>query len=844
MNKRTIVIIGGVAGGASAAARLRRLNEHDDIILFERGEHISFANCGLPYYIGETITSRDKLFVQTPEAMKQRFGIDVRVSTEVVRIDREHKKVIARSLADGSETEQSYDFLILSPGARPIVPPFKGLDEAANVFTLRNIPDTDRIKAYTDERKPRHAAIIGGGFIGVEMAENLRERGIQVTLIERNSQVLGPLDIEMARILEEHMELHGVQLITEDGVEAVLERGTILQLTSGQKLETDMIILAIGVTPENELAAAAGLELGVRGAIVVNEHLQTSDPSIYAVGDAIQVKNRTTGTDTVVPLAWGANRQGRLAADHINGRPAIYEGAYGTAIAKVFDLTAAVTGSNEKTLRGLGIPYEVVHIHPNSHAGYYPGAAALSIKLIFDKESGRIYGAQVVGAKGADKRIDVIATAMRGGLTASDLADIELAYAPPYASAKDPVNMAGYTASNLIEGLARTMQWHEADAFVSQGGLLIDVREPAERDNGYVPGSINIPLNSLRSRLHELPHDQEIVVSCQVGLRGYIAARMLEQHGYRVRNLDGGYKTYAYGNGLNKGSSSAAADVRTDGAVSDEGVPQEPAYKLEESVSAKPAQTAVMQLDVCGLQCPGPILKVRESMATMNPGDRLEIQATDFGFASDIQRWAQKMGHQVQSVDTSAGIVKAIVLKGVQAAPSSQLTAGQLTAPSNRPAASPKDGTTMVVFSGDLDKAIASFIIASGAAAMGKPVTMFFTFWGLNVLRKPDARVRKRGLDAMFGWMMPKGTAKLPISKMNMGGLGAKMIRHVMNKKNVDSLESLMQGAMKAGVKLVACTMSMDIMGIQKEELIEGIDYAGVASYLADADDAGINLFI
>lgn len=818
MKRRSIVIIGGVAGGASAAARLRRLNERDEIVMYERGEHISFANCGLPYYIGETITNRDKLLIQTPQAMNNRFGIDVRIQTEVTAIDRQAKKVIARNLITGEVQEQAYDILILSPGAKPIIPEIRGLAAAEAVFTLRNLPDTDRIKSYVDETKPKHATIIGGGFIGIEMAENLRHRGLEVSVIDRNPQVLGPLDPEMARLIENHLKLKGVDLIFDDSVEALEHNGKTVKLASGKVFTTDMIILSVGVKPESQLARQAGLELGVKDSIQVSKQLQTSDPSIYAIGDAIEVKDRVQGFETVVPLAWGANRQGRLAADHINGLQASYNGAYGTAIVKVFDLIAAVTGNNEKTLRRLGVPYEVIHIHPSSHAGYYPGAASISLKLIFDKENGQIYGAQAVGADGVDKRMDVIATAMRGGLKVYDLADLELSYAPPYSSAKDPVNMAGYVASNLMDGLVETIQWHEVDHYVENGGILIDVRDEIERELGYIPGSRNIPLNDLRNRLHELPAGSEVVVSCQVGLRGYLAARILKQHGYKVRNADGGYKTYG---------------------VMKDGTQAPPTKSKAASEVSQPLEQQLKHpsilIDACGLQCPGPIMKVYESMQGLENGQHLEVHATDFGFAADIQKWSEKMGHTLQSIDTSTGIVKAVVRKG---------QAEESDFPSDSAKVS-GNGTTMVVFSGDLDKTIAAFIIASGAAAMGKKVTMFFTFWGLNVLRKEDTPpVAKDGLEKMFSLMMPKGTSKLPLSRMNMGGMGPKMIRHVMKQKNVESLESLMRGAIHAGVKLIACTMSMDIMGIKREELMEGIDFAGVASYLGDAEDAGLNLFI
>lgn len=543
--KKKIVIVGGVAGGATAAARLRRLSEQDEIILVERGEYISFANCGLPYYIGGVITNRNKLLVQTVQGMSRRFKLDIRNLSEVTEIHMERKSVSIRNILTGEVYEESYDKLILSPGANPIIPNLPGIKEAEALFTLRNIPDTDRIKAYIDEQQPKHAVVIGGGFIGVEMIENLVERGVKVTLVEMANQLMTPLDIEMAAIVQSHMKSHGVEMIFQDAVQELSDRGKKVKLASGKELTTDMIIMAIGVQPDSKLAAEAGLQVGVRGAIRVNEFLQTEDPDIYAIGDAIEVVDYVNEQPTVVPLAWGANRQGRIVADRINGRDVQFEGVLGTAIAKVFDLTVAVTGNNEKTLKRLGLPYQAIHIHPNSHAGYYPGAASISLKLLFEPESGKIYGAQAIAANGADKRIDVLATAIKGGLTVFDLPDLELAYAPPYSSAKDPVNMAGYVASNIADGLVDIVQWHEIDEIVSQGGLLIDVRDASEREKGFIPGSINIPLNDLRDRLDEVPMNKTIYVSCQVGLRGYLAARILSEHGYTVKNVDGGYKTYA-----------------------------------------------------------------------------------------------------------------------------------------------------------------------------------------------------------------------------------------------------------------------------------------------------------
>jgi len=542
---RKIVVIGGVAGGATAAARLRRIDEKSEIVLFERGEYISFANCGLPYYIGEVIKKRESLLVQTVEGMSKKFALDIRNKTEVKAINRDRKTVTALNVTTGDIYEESYDVLVLSPGARAIIPAFEGINEAKNIYTLRNVPDTDYIKAVVDEQHPKQAVIIGGGFIGLEMAENLAHRGIQVTVVELANQVMAPLDFEMASIVHKHLKAKGVQLILGDGVQSFADEGKKITLTSGKELNSDLTILSIGVKAESELAVDAGLLVGPRGGIVVDEYLQTSDESIYAIGDAIEVQDYIFKHQTMVPLAGPANRQGRIVADNIYGKQVPFKGTLGTAIAKVFDLTVAVTGHNEKSLRKLGVPFESVHIHPISHAGYYPGASPISLKMTFNKEDGTIYGAQAVGMDGVDKRMDVIATAIKGGMNVHDLAELELAYAPPYSSAKDPVNMLGYVAGNIVDGDVKVVHYNQIDELVNSGALLIDVRDPHERDNGYIPNSINIPLGEIRDRLAELPQDQTIYVSCQVGLRGYLASRILEQHGFEVFNVSGGYKTYA-----------------------------------------------------------------------------------------------------------------------------------------------------------------------------------------------------------------------------------------------------------------------------------------------------------
>ncbi|CAM3951474.1 CoA-disulfide reductase [Mesobacillus thioparans] len=853
---KKVVIVGGVAGGATTAARLRRLDEQTEIVMIERGEYISFANCGLPYYIGGAIQERDALLVQTVEGMSKKFNMDIRNLSEVTRIDRERKVVEINDLKTGKTYEENYDVLVLSPGASPIKPPIPGIDEAGALFTLRNIPDTDKIKAYVDERMPKKATVIGGGFIGVEMAENLWERGVEVTLVEMADQIMAPIDFEMASILHQHLREKGVNLVLEDGVKSFENNGKLINLNSGTQIETDLVILAIGVAPENKLAKEAGLELGLRGAIRVNERLQTADESIYAIGDAIEVKDYINGQATHIPLAWPANRQGRIVADHINGIDSKYQGTLGTSIAKVFDMTVAATGNNEKTLKRLGISYDVVHVHPSSHAGYYPGAFPIALKLIFDRETGKIFGAQAVSYDGADKRIDVLATAIKGGMTIFDLPDLELAYAPPYSSAKDPVNMAGYAAKNIAEGLVETVQWHEINDILANGGYLIDVREPIERDMGLIEGSVNIPLGELRDRLGEIP-TKEVYVYCQVGLRGYLASRILKQAGFKVRNLDGGYKTYSC-----VFEPDASENCGTP--ISDNGVAQRNA--ATEEIAAAAAQSSVClaveaapvavaapvapptvktTLDACGLSCPGPIMKVYKAIGDMQDGEVLEIHATDPGFAKDIKAWCEKTGNKLISNKFEDKKFKAQIMKGNDVVPLNTMAA-PVEMPTGVPTAAPaKNGATMVVFSGDLDKAIATFIIASGAAAMGKEVTLFFTFWGLNILKRNDAPSTEKDMMAkMFSMMMPKGANDLPLSKMNMGGMGAKMIKTVMANKNVDSLETLMKNAMDAGVKLVACGMSMDIMGISKEELIDGVEIGGVAAYLGDAEDSGLNLFI
>ena len=542
---KKMVIVGGVAGGASAAARARRISEDAEIILIERGPSISYANCGMPYYIGGVIADRKRLLVQTAENMRQRFRIDVRVNTEALAIARDRRVLRIRDVSSGQEKEETYDVLILSPGAEPVRPPLLGID-LPGVFVLRSLEDMDHIQAFLASRKAKRSLIVGGGFIGLEMAEAFRARGLEVVLVEMATQVLNQLDPEMAAPVHQQLESHGVALKLGVSINGFTAAGEMIaaRLSTGEVLETDLVVLAIGVRPEVKLAREAGLEIGAAGGIKVDEHLRTSDPAIYAVGDAIETRDIVAGEMAPVPLAGPANRQGRIAADNALGQPtSAYRGSQGTAICKIFDLTAGSTGLSEKMLKRLGRPYQKIYVHPASHAGYYPGAHPLSLKLLYHPQTGKILGTQIVGTEGVDKRLDVLATALRGGMTVFDLEHLELAYAPPYGSAKDPVNYAGFVAVNALRGLVTFCHTEEMVA-PSENQVLLDVRTPSEVAAGTIPGALNIPVDSLRERLAEIPRDKELLVFCQVGLRSYLAARMLNQHGWKTKVLTGGYTTY------------------------------------------------------------------------------------------------------------------------------------------------------------------------------------------------------------------------------------------------------------------------------------------------------------
>ena len=818
-NNKKYLIVGGVAGGATAAARIRRLTEDAEIILFEKGAYISYANCGLPYYIGGVIEERDRLFVQTPEAFGQRFNIDVRTRSEVIAIHPEKKQVTVRS-AEGNEYTENYDKLLLSPGASPVVPPLPGI-QSEGIFTLRNVDDTDRIKAYMTAHQVRRTVIVGGGFIGLEMAENLKHAGSQVAVVEMAPQVMGPIDYSMAALVHQHLQQQDVKLYLEQAVERFSREGDELTVyfKSGISLKADMVLLSIGVRAETRLAQEAGLKLGEMRGIWVDAYLQTSDADIYAVGDAIEYPHPITGKPWLNFLAGPANSQARIVADNmVLGNRIHYEGAIGTSIAKVFDLTVASTGLPAKRLKQMGIPYLSATIHNGSHAGYYPGSLQMDIKITFSPTDGKLYGAQIVGYDGVDTRIDQYALAIKQGATVEQLTRLEHAYAPPFSSAKDPVAISGYVAGNILSGKMTPLYWREMQQADKSQVTLVDVRTPDEYALGTIPGAINIPLDNLRERLADIPENQPVYLFCGVGLRGYLASNILKSKGYPdVRNLIGGLKTY----------NAATATLKTpEGFVCDTTTHACPASSCR-------CDKSVIKVDACGIQCPGPILKLKQAMDVLAVGQQLEVRATDAGFPRDAEAWCRTTGHKFLGKRAEGGIQ---IVEIEKAAPQ--------VVEATQPQAS-EQGKTLILFSDDLDKTLATFVLANGAAATGKKVSIFFTFWGLNAIKKVrKPKVKKDIFGRMFGWMLPADSTQLALSKMNMLGIGSKMMRYLMRKKGVDSLETLRQQAIDQGVEFIACQMSMDVMGIKCEELLDNVTVGGVASYMERAEQANVNLFI
>lgn len=788
------VIIGGGACGASAAARIRRLDESAEIIVLEKTGEISIANCGLPYYTSGVINDREKMLVSSPEKFREWFNINVKLNTEVININPDEKFV---ETADGEKI--NYDKLVLAQGAKPFVPPIEGIPEQ-KVFTVRTLFDADNIKSYIKEKGVRKAIVIGGGFIGVEMAENLNEMGLETTLIEQQNQILAPVDYEIAAFLHNEMRDRGIELVLSDGVKKFNDNKVILN--SSREIEFDIIIMAIGVRPEITLAKNAGLETA-RG-IIVNENLQTSNPDIYAGGDGVEIKDFVTGENTLIPLAGPANRQGRIIADNICGIESAYKNSQGTSVLKVFDLTAASVGNNEKQLKSKNIPYWKTFVFSKDHAGYYPGAVEVLYKLLFSPD-GKILGAQGVGLDGVEKRIDVISSIMRNGGKIQELLDSELCYAPPYSSAKDAVNILGMNADNILRGLLKPAYFEDLE-----NSYLIDVRQKEIFEISTIEGAVNIPIAQLRNRINEVPRDKKVILFCNTGYTSYNASRILIQNGFNnVYSLCGGISLYKELVKDKKGILTMPQRVATHAAVSN--------------------SADVIKVDASGLQCPGPIMKVASKIAELNEGSIIEVTSTDRGFKSDIGAWCKTTGNSLLDLKTEKKVITAVIRKD------------------GKPAVIEKssgNGQTIVVFSNDLDKALAALIIANGAKAAGKDVTLFFTFWGLNILRKPQIRVKKGIIDKMFGLMMPEGAEKLTLSKMNMLGAGSLMMKWVMKQKNVSTLNELLTQAREAGIKFIACNMSMDVMGIKPEELIDGVEIGGVAKYIEESSYSNSNLFI
>ncbi len=820
------LIVGGVAGGATTAARLRRLDEKAEITLYERGKYISYANCGIPYYIGGIIQDRENIFVQTPEGFNKRFNINIKTETEVLKIHPADKAIEIKDLKTGSITRETYDKLVLSPGAEPVRPPIPGINEP-EIYTLRNVGDMDNIKGFINEHKPRRAVIVGAGFIGLEMAENLHHLGIQVTIVEMAEQVMVALDYEMAAEVHQHLRTKNVEFYLKDGVSSFEKRNGRLsvRLKSGKEIPADMVLLSIGVRPETKLAREAGLKLGEKGGIWVNEYLQTSDPHIYALGDAIEFENPIIHRPMLTYLAGPANKQGRIVADNIvEGNHRTYKGAIATAIARVFDLTVASTGVSEKLLESEKIPHIASITHGVSHAGYYPDALPMTLKIMFSPGDGKLLGAQIIGYEGTAKRIDVISSILKQGGTLYDLQEFEQAYAPPYSSAKDPVNIAGFNAENILRDKVKIVHWHDVTGYNPTHEFLLDVRTPEEYSLGAIEGAVNIPVDELRGRFSELPKDKKIIVYCAVGLRGYLACRILVQNEFKnVVNLSGGYKTYQ-----TVTQKQSNEDIFQDLKI---GVDDSLTQQVTPETAGK---GRLLEVNACGLQCPGPIMRLKKEMDTLSPGDRIQISASDPGFKRDVQSWCNLSGNLLVNLEEAAGKINALVEKGMPLKGGNASVSGNLA-----------QNKTLVVFSDDLDRALAALVIANGAASTGKKVTMFFTFWGLNVIKKKRPQpVAKDFMGRMFTLMMPRGTDGLKLSKMNMLGMGTLMMKWRMQAKKVETLDQLIQSALEHGVQMIGCQMSMDVMGVTKEELLDNVIIGGVASYIEQAEQSNINLFI
>jgi NADPH-dependent 2,4-dienoyl-CoA reductase/sulfur reductase-like enzyme/peroxiredoxin family protein/rhodanese-related sulfurtransferase/TusA-related sulfurtransferase len=834
-----IVVVGGVAAGMSCAARARRLDEFAEIVVLERARHVSFANCGLPYHIGEVIKDRDRLLLQTPESLLESLALDVRTGHEVLAIDPAGKTVQVRTLDSGEEYTESYDKLALCPGATPVVPPLPGV-EHPGIHVLRRVGDMDRIKAAVDgdpatgRPAARHAVVIGAGYIGLELAENFHHRGVQTVIVEMTDQIMPPLDRELTTQMESYIRGHGLglHLNTRAAAFSQTPQGRLrVELENNEFVETDLVVLAAGVRPSVELAVGAGIELGPRGGIKVDQHLRTNVADIWAAGDVIEVEHLVLPGSHLIPLAGPANRQGRAVADNMCGRDTQWDAVQGTSIVKMFDMVAGATGANQRQLTEAGIPFERVQVHPSGHAGYYPGTARMQLKVLFEPGTGKLLGAGIVGFDGVDKRLDVLATAVRSGLTVFDLENLELAYAPPFGSAKDPINMAGFVGSNLLRG--DVSLWYPSEyPRATEGARIVDVRGPQEYAIWHLPGAENVPLASIRQACEHWDRNVPLRVYCAVGFRSYLAYRALVQRGFAdVKMLSGGMNTFR-----------AFYDV-----TPEEGIDSfEPVVNYAENVTgvntglAQPAAGPVtvartgvtVDLDCTGLACPGPIMKLQERVNELDAGDEVLVHVSDPGFRLDAPAWAEKNGHEMLEIRPEGPGYAALFRKGGAGKVSS--AAARIT-----------DKKTLVVFSGDFDRVLAAFILANGAAAMGDQVSMFFTFWGLNALRRSDPPARDRSLmDRAFAAMMPSGPDAMPLSTMNMLGGGPAMIKRIMKDHNVPSLPKLIASAQEGGVRLVACTMTMELLGIAKDDLIDGVELGGVAMMYGESNESNGQFFI
>ena len=810
---KKVVIVGGVAGGATAAARIKRLDQSTHVTMFERSPDISFANCGLPYYLGREIVDRSRLALQTPETFSKAVGVDVRPETTVTAIDTAKKVVLYKAAGSAEEKSLAYDKLVYSPGASPIRPTnMEGINDH-RILTLRNLQDMDKLDHILQQPGTKRVAVIGAGFIGLEVAEQLARLKKSVALVELAPAVLPQADVIMSEFLHQTLASNGVKLHLGDGVKAFVPSGQSLcvQLSSGAKIEADAVVLCIGVRPESQLAKDAGIALGDGCRVKVNGFMQTSNPDIYSVGDVVET------SDLVFPdrRAWAAlgnvaNMQARIAADHLTKGTSIpYKGSLGTAIVRVFDQVLAVTGWTEKRLKAQCIPYATTIITADNHAGYYPGATPITMVITYDPVTGRLFGGQAIGYEGVDKRIDVIATAIQGGLTIDDLSQTQLSYSPPFGSARDVVNVAALAARNRRDGLVKVTNTLDPE----QGKVLLDVRPREVTALTPIPNAINIPYAELAGSVSQLDTTKVYKTVCAMGKTSYFASRVLTQKGFEVESLNGGLKVH-----------------RKPPAVF-----SEPAAATVSAVPTKCSE--VVHLDCTGLACPGPLMKLKAAIDKIPAGATLHVTASDQGFANDLRAFAKSNNMEVVAVAVKGGIVHGELIVGGKQQQSTACGASVGGA---------RKGASIVVFSQDMDKVLASLVIANGAKAMGGDVTMFFTFWGLNALRKSRGSSvhRKPFMDAMFGFMMPKGLGKLPISNMNFLGIGPKLLRFQMGQKQLPTVEGLLRDAQQQKVRIVACTMSMDAMGITKEELLDGIEYGGVADFMASSELTGTNLFI